>query len=416
MAGSYNITKQVDSVIIRTSRKLPIQLVEINIRLNREDFDQVIVPNKSKLSLEIIAYRGMSSNEGVDPLNPILKTPLALYYEKSDQSTQSAPNDASASGIISFVCVALDMIKKQQKFIKDKVFIDKTRKEILDEVLEGVEYENHSKIFNESEKIEQIVLPPLRQYSAIEYLHERIKLFEGQNPIFINYCLLDKKLHIGSCDKNNYDPVRALFVSESGMTPEGSIAKAASVANKIPDRAGEYSIDKPIREILKYSDICMALGMKHTHVYSPQNNLFSRVKIDLGDETNKLETLNFYGAKSELGEHIKEMNNKETWYNSHNGLFEVDDDKANKIFANAYITDQLYRSIEIICRLEGSMIFSDFVHPGKRLEIVCGENALRFKGKYVIEEATMHFKYEKTYWGGACEIRAVSGIESENLK
>jgi len=416
MAGSLDATKLLDSVLIKTSRKYPIQFFEINIRMNRETFDASIVPNKSKLSLEIVSYRGISRDEGVDPLSPILKVPLCLLYENSSQTTSPAPNDESASGIVTLVCIPLDMIKKQQKFIKDKVFIDKTREEILNEVLEGVEFENHSEIYNKSEKIEQVVLPPLRQYMAIEYLHERIKLFEGQNPIFTNYCFLDKKLHIGSCDKNNFDPVRALFVSESGMGPNESIAKGALIANKIPDRAGEYTIDKAIKETINYSDICMALGMKHTYVYSPQNNLFSRVKIDLGDETNKLENLNFYGAKTEIGEHIKEMNNKETWYNSHNGLFEVDDDKANKIFANAFITEQLQKSIEIEFYVEGSIIFSDFLYPGKRIEIVCGENALRFKGKYIIEETTMIFKYDKMYWSGSCTVKAYSGIQAENLK
>ena len=203
--GKDNLKSHTVGVQIVIDQKNNLPIFQISMRLDRQQYEKWILPYKSQLKINIRSYKGMSSDDATNIIQPVIDTNLTIIYEFSDQTFRpGADSETSASLLYTFICVPLNLFKKQQKLIKNKVFLDKNRKQILEEALEGTNIEVKTTYYKPNEIIEQVIIPPVREVGVIDFLHHRWKLFNGSYPLFAMYSIFDSKLYIGSCNTNDY--------------------------------------------------------------------------------------------------------------------------------------------------------------------------------------------------------------------
>lgn len=406
-AGPSNLSSHLRSVRLYTDRAMSMQVIHIDVDLNREQYKSYIQPFKDKIILEIVSSTGLEHDSSVPDVDASFSYELTVVKESSTQGMSHMDGSVSPMSCNTLICVSNKMLKIRQKLIKNLVFIDKTRKQMIQEIFNGADLVIESDIHNENEVIEQIVLPPMRQIAACTHIDHYCNLFKSSRPTYITYGI-DGKVYIGSCIKNVIKPINIYVGSDD--TLEHTV-QAAGKSSTIFD----YSITKPIQESIRYNDICIGLGKKQSYCFSPLNKLFSRVELDLNEIDTSMVMHNVYGDDPKLGDHVKKSNKKETWFKEHMGLADVDGDSDNRIFAENYITEYANQAIVLAADVEGPVKFKDFLYIGKKVKLTCGSNSVKYDGDYYLDSCVMNFHYKGKFWVGEVSIKLNGSINLRNL-
>jgi len=406
-AGGKDLSKQMDGLRILISKDRPLQIISIDINLSREQYNTYLVPYKDNLKLEISSSKGIKSDDEPPDVDATFSYDLCMLEEDGEQSQQAGADGGSSSGKITLTCVSKDQFKNHQKFIKNKIFLYKTRKEMIDIIMSGAKYELQSTIYKESEVIKQTVLPPLRQSAAIKHLDYYVNLFEGALPTYINYCI-DGKIYIGSCITNNMKPLKIFYASDND-----ALSKASNIASK-KSSAYDYLIVQAIQESKAYATICAALGKTQTYQFSPMNKLVSKLEMKLNEFSQKIGLSTAFGDDPKIGEHIKKINTKETWFKTHNGLSNVENEKDNLMFAENYVSQVANQAITLSMKVDGAIKFKDFIMVGRKINLTAQLNAIKYNGDYFLDAAELSFSSAGPYWTGHARISAKSSIKLSN--
>lgn len=395
--GKIEFSNYLDQVIIISSRHDAMQRVHVTVDLSREQYNTYLVPNKNDMRLDILVSYGFESDNDIPNIDAKFSYELTMVVEDSDQTPFHGPRDTSQSVPISFSCVGKKAFKARQTFIKNKVYMDKTRKEILYDLFDGFEINTLSDIYKTSSILEQVVLPPSRQISAFYAMDHRFSLFNGASPTFILY-RLDGKINMGSCVKNNSEPVK-VFLGTNDIGMKNSVKIGAKKDTKY-----DYMINKPIKEKLFQNVVAITLGRTQSYTFFPLNTVYDRYVSTLNKFDKKLLLHNIIGYDTKICKHIQQTNFKETWYNAHNGEFVVEDKDDNKVFAEDYVSNYVNQAISINLNLEGPMVLDELMNIGQKFEVTSNENAQRYNGNYYLEASVLTFHYKEYYWVGDAEV------------
>jgi len=406
-AGGVDFSSYLQDLSIITTIKRSMQIINMTLNLNREQYNNFLIPYKDALKLEIQSSKGVSSDLSLPDVDASFSYELCIIEEDSSQSGTTAPKGTSPSTMIHLTCVVNKTFKAHQKILKNKVFVEQSRKNIIEEILSGSKYKIESKVFKESEPIDQIFLPPLRQVAAIKHISHYCGLFEDAKPIYINYSI-DGTIYLGSCIKNDKKPLKLYYSTD----PE-NVDKAIGVHSKNA-KSYDYLIINAIHDTKTYNSTCAAVGRKQSYCYNPMNKLFSRVVKKLNEYSPKLSMSNIYGDDPKIGEHIKKTNDKETWFKAHNGLPNVDNDSDNDIFGENYVTEHTNQAVSLIITLDGSIKFEDFIYPGRLIKMSSDLNSIKYNGDYYLASSRLYFKTEGSFWSGSCSITANTSIKLSN--
>lgn len=405
--GGKDISSYIDEIRIAISKDKQLQILYIDVSLNRQQYESYVVPFKDKIKIEVTSSKGLDSDEAPPDVDASFSYDLCALEEDSEQNNTSGTEGSSSSDKITIACVSKDQFKSHQKFLVDKIFIDKTRKAMVDEIMSGAKYELQSDIYKPGEQIEQLFLPPLRQAAAIKHIDFYANLFVGALPTYINYCI-DGKIYIGSCITNKLKPLKILYVSD-----DDAIQKAISAASK-KSPAYDYLIIQAMQESKAYNTICAALGKAQTYCFSPMNKLTSRLEMKLNEFSDKLGLSNSFGDDPKIGKHVKETNQKETWFKNHVGLMLAESPDDNKMFAENYVSQYTNQAVSLKMNIDGAIKFEDFLMVGRKIHLTSQLNAIKYNGDYFLDSAMLTFKAAGQYWTGHAQIVAKSSIKLSN--
>jgi hypothetical protein len=407
LVGGEDLTQHLKRVTIKTNKIAAIQIIELILTLNREQYDKYVVDYKDKLRLDVTSSTGFKNDDTPPNVDASFSYDLTVLQEPNQQSNIKGAGNASPGTALSLICIGRDALKNRQKFIKNKVFINKNREQILNDVFTGSDIEIQSDIFKPSDIIEQFVLPPSRQISAFEYLDYRLNLFKDAKPSYVTYSL-DGTIYVGSCIKNNMEPLRLFYGTE-----DSQIETMINTSSKTDD-VYDYLITKPMTEECYYNVVCLGLGKNQSYCFSPLNKLYSRLEINLNEFQNNLLLHNNYGDDPRLGKHVKNTNIKESWFRGHNGIDEVNTPDDNKFYSENYVSEHANQALGLSMEIESVMKLEDLFYIGRQVKLTSGLNAKRFDGYYYLESSDMTFTHDGVYWNGRGSMTIKSSIDVSN--
>ena len=366
--GGRNFSNHLRKVTIFVSKDQTIQIIKLIVDLTREQYNKDLLPYKDKIKLEITSSKGIKSDGEPPNVDASFSYFLTVLEESSSQSNTQVAGNISPSSPTTLTCLPAQTFKAHQKIIKNKVFVNKSRKAIIDEILSGSEHVLQSEIYHEGELIDQIFMPPLRQVGAIRHLDHYVNLFKDGDPDYINYSI-DGKIYLGSCINNNMKPLKIYYSSDND-----TLNKTFKIMNKSSSNY-DYIVQDAIQESKNYNSLCAAIGKKQTFNFSPMNKFFSRVTRDLNEYDNSLGLSNGFGDDINVGKHVQKTNVKQTWYKNHTGLPIITSDKENGIFPDAYVSNSINQSVKLKMKLNSAIKFKDFLYVGRLIKLSCDLNA-----------------------------------------
>lgn len=404
--GKTDMSMHLNTVTIQVSKNHVFQKIFLNMGVNRTLYENNILPYKDRVKLDIICSKGSSSEDGTGDIDASFSYDLCIAEENGPTSLTSVTKDVPRSDSVTFTCVQRNQLKQLQEIVKDLSFTECTRKQILDKIMEKCPYVLQSKIECESDTIDQIFLQPCRRFQAIRDLNNRIRLF-APPPIYINYCI-DGKVYMGSCIKNELEPIKIYIGSETNDLED--ITTSASKENKNYD----YSVIGSISQNINYDTTCISLGKNQKYCFFPMDSVFSKMEMNLNEYDDSYGLENTLGKDTKVSDHIKKTNYKETWV-SKNGLpvIEGDSDK-NKMFAQNHIFEEINQAVTLSMALNGIIKFQDFLMVGRRVKITAGKSAERYTGDYFLDSATISFQENGSYWSGGVHVVVKSSIKLGN--
>lgn len=404
--GDKDFTYKLNNVRIEIGKDFIFQKIVLNVSVNRIEYTSSIMPFKDKVKLDIVSARGLESDNDVPDIDASFSYDLTIVEEQGNTTTNNIQQDIPTTDIMVFTCIQRDQYKSLQTMCKDLSFFNVTRKEIIDKILEGCQYELQSDLVNPGQNISQLFIEPCRRYQAIQYVHNRIDLFVGAPPDYINYCI-DGKIYLGSCIDNNLKPLSIIIGSESN-----DIDKISST-NANNSEQYDYVAIQPIVQSNNYNTTCMRLGNKQRYCYLPMNHVYVKNDKSLKDYNNNLCLSNTYGDNVETGNHVKNTNVKESWV-TYNGLDFIDNVEDNEYLAEHHIFENINQAISLNLNLQGTIKFEHFLMVGRKCKITSGYSAERYNGDYFLDTAILSFKMNGDVWIPTVSVKLKTSIKVGN--
>lgn len=408
MIKDLNITDYTDGIMIDTSRDSFMQTVTINCRLTKEQYDKYLTPYRDMIKLSIISSKGCDrSGSFIPDIDASFSYDLTVIAEDSTLNTDTITEEVPNLDRYRFTCTASSVISAMDRLVIDKCFYNKSVSEMTEDILSesGCPYEVESDYIN-GDAIEQCFIPPCRTVNAIRHIDHYFRIFGGNSPLYFYYGL-DGEIHLGSCVKNNLEPLSVYLSGDRSSWRQVNSTRAGG------NDEYRYSIINAEMD----DDITMASrisGMKQTYTYSPMDRLYSRTDMTMTDYSSGLSLpSNEYGSNKATFTSIARISSGKTrWLTAHNGMPDSGNDN-NMVFADAYISS-VYSSVgSMTCELEGIIRFNDILRTGRPVKMAAAINTSSYAGDYFLESSrfTLIPVSSKEYWTGKASVTLRSGIQ-----
>ena len=409
--GDTDLTPFVDMVTLVASQDSFAEKVSIALHMSRETYDNTYLPNKDSVKLEIASDKGMNTAGEIPTVDASFSYDMCVISESRTLSTASVQEEVPATDEYILVCIPRKNMAPLNKLITDKTFYNKTRNDMLEDLLKesGAEYEIQSEILEKPAVIEQCFIPPCRIPAAIRHLDHYFRLFKDGSPTYINYAM-DGKLYIGSCNNNSMDAVSMYMGGDRDSWVQANAVRSGNTE--------EYKYAILFSNVARdYSMLSMATGTSQTFVFSPMNKLYSKLNKKLEEYELPSPLTTEFGKTGNSLAAIAKVNKKESWIRGHNGLAleETGNDDIN--YANSFISSVYNRANIIQAELEGIIVFSDVLRIGRRVKLATATQTASFGGDYYVDSTRFEMtpSPRKEYWMGKAKVILKSGIDMKKF-
>lgn len=383
-------TNDLRSVRIVSSIIVPYQAIFIELSLDPNDLilDEILQKEPLKLSIKLIG----------DVYDKIPKedVTMELQYLKHDstanpkeQITEGKTKDRS---IIKIICVCRKPFKTMTSKVEEtKTYFEKTPKEILTELFSKTDAELiYDSEDENTDKIDQVTLPPMNLYKTIGYLDQYFGLFKGASNS--GFCQYDNKVYVQNLSarmKKSQSITIYQLASDNPKNPE--------IIKKCNDGKRFYTYGSLENKYSGSSKVA-SLGKKVHYIVQPNNALSKTITLDVKD------TCMNYGAIAKNGEVKFDLNldDRERYIISHTG------NNDSNVFAIASIAREIMELSKVTLVLEKNLQIMKLLKVGDIVKLVCGSLEYTPIGnKYILKSSDINFTRNTPEWVSSCVLQLV---------
>jgi hypothetical protein len=378
-------TNDLRSVRIVSAINTAYQIVILNISLDPSDIilEDVMGNEPLKLSIKLLGRQ-------IEKI-PLEDVQFELQYVKSDSMSQTKPQ--ISEGIIkdrtltNIITVCRKPFKIMSSIVND-IFEEQTPKQIIQKLVSeaGGELIYDSDGEN-SEKIDQIMLPPTTLYNTIRYLDDNFGLFNGASNL--GFCQYDGKVYIQNLTKRmNKNQTFTIYQLATDNK------KNKDIIEKSNDGKNFYTYGA-LKNQYSGSAKFASKAKKINHIVKPKDSFYRIIEQKIDDVC-----LNF-GAIAKQPEIRMDSNldDRETYNISHSGNDDSD------TFANASVAREIIGISTVEIGIEKSLRILNLLNVGEPVKLKCGSiEYIPLSGKYLLKSSDINFTRETADWVSSCII------------
>lgn len=267
---------------------------------------------------------------------------------------------------------------KSMTTIVNKVYEEpKTVREVIEELIGDVgatpEYDTDKE---NTEKIEQIVIPPTTLYKAIRYLDQTFGLYDGV-PVY--YCDYENKVHIMNLT-SRMNKAQIFTISQLASQSEGTV----DVLKSSTEEGNFYTYDT-VTTTFKGNSVYAVLSKNLKHIVKPKDTLYHKIEHDLDAICSDQGLIS--GNEKVLTD--SNIAHRENYYIGHTGY------EYTETFAKSLIAKRIASLSTISINIEKNLPVLGLIKIGEPTKFVPKTMEFQeFSGKYILRSSDLRFKRE----------------------
>jgi len=381
-----DFTSDLNSIRIVSSLVTAYQIVTISIfyKTSSAILDDVLGKYPLKLTMKL---RGNQESdpifESIDMELQYVESDLVIHQGKPQLDTDSIPDRT----IVNITTIGRKAFTTMSQIVND-VYVGKTPKQIIQDLASKTQAEVIYDTDDENtEVIEQVVIPPTTFYSTIRYLDDNFGLFKGVSNL--GFCQYNNKLYIQNLTsrmrKNQTFTISKLAVDDT------------NTADSVNANSNEkyFLVSGNLNSKYSGSSQFTASGKNINYIVHPFDKLYSIIPQKLDDLCSK------YGANTKPPEISLDpnLNEREVYMIGHSG------DNDSDVFANVRSSRQIIGLATIECGVAKSMYLLNLVKVGEPVKLKCGtETEVNLSGKYILKSSDIQLQRGTQNWEISCRI------------
>jgi len=311
---------------------------------------------------------------------------MNILLTPKDQISSTTMNERTPLQIITVVRNAF----KTMTYPVNKLYVDegKTVKQVVEDLVSeaGATVDYDSKDEN-TEPIDQILVPPTTLYKAIQYLDHTFGLFEGV-PVY--FCDYENKVHVMNLSER--------ITKAQTFTVEQLATDADNTKTFEKSANGDYfyTYDQ-VSTQYKGNAAYAVLAKSLNHIVHPKDTLFSEIVQDLDT------VCAYYGliAQNQKMQVDSNVADRKTYYINHTGYEET------TAFANSMIAKKIASLSTISINIERNLPIWNLINVGEPIKFIPKTSEyIDYGGKYVLKASDFVF-IRHGEWQASCTIHLI---------
>ena len=375
--GKIDISPDLVEFMIVTSIKLPYQTFILKFFLDPRDIiiEKIYGQTPIKITVNLL---------GTDQV-PMETTEFELMYLSSDMNlnkmSETLTEIDKKRSIISIIAVARYSYKAMNTYV-NSIYQGKKIKDVIDNLVTSTgmktQYDSNGQ---NSETIDQVLIPPNTLYKNLQYINRTFGIFEGIPAI---YCSYDKIVHIKNLT-NKMLQAQAFTIYQLSVGVDNK---------KVIDRCNDGKHYYTIRDLstnFEGNSVFAFLSPNITHIVKPRDRLSYKIKTDLESFTKK------YGLVSKSNQIFfdKQLYN-DNFRNStyiHDTGYEL-----KKTFINANLSKKISNISEISIIVERNIKILNLMNVGESVELTTQDTETsQISGRYILKTSEIRFNKMKDW-------------------
>lgn len=382
-----NFVDDLINVRVVSSLNTAYQIVTLSILYETSSviLDDLLGKYPLNLSIKLISQEESTILETID---------MELQYVDSNYSVQEGRPQLDSQAyipdrtIIDIVTICRKPFKTMSQIVND-VYEGKTCKQILQELAGKTGAEVIYDFDKENtEVIEQVVIPPTTFYNTIRYLDDYYGLFKGVSNL--GFCQYDNKLYIQNLTTR---------MNKNQTFTVTKLASDADNTNETIDQASDENWFITVGQIqTSYSGSAQFTnaGKNIKHIVHPDNKLYDVIEQNLEDVCSE------YGANAKPMEVNLDpnINEREVYVINHSG------DNDSDVYANVQAARQIIGMSEVRVGIRDSIYLLHLVNVGEPVKLkTTTEGEQNLSGKYLLKSSDIVFdRSRNNVWSAATII------------
>lgn len=387
---NLDYTNDLRSVRIVSALNVAYQIVTIELSIDPNDLTLEDIMGKETFNLSVkLIGREMEKSPEEDIKLELQYVTHESNAQPKEQLSEGKTKDRSVVKIIT-VCRKPFKIMTS-KVEASKVYVQKTPKQIISELVSkaGGELLYDSDDEN-TDPIDQVVLPPQTLYYTIGYLDDYFGLFKGSSNR--GFCQYNNKVYVQNLTRK-MSKSQTFTVYQLATNNPGN----EEIIKKCSDGKNFYTYGALENQYSGSSKIA-ALGKKIHYIVHPKDSLSKTITLDVKEIITK------YGLIAKEGEVKLDLNlsGRERYIVSHSG-----NDSSN-VFAIANLAREIADLSIVQIALEKDLPVMNLLKVGETVKIKCGSlEYVPLGNKYILKSSDINFSRDAADWVSACVLTLV---------
>jgi len=369
--GKKDITNDLHKVTILTSIDVPYQTFVIDLILDANDLilDKIYGQTPLKLTANLLETSGI----------PMETIDFDLMYLSSDMPLTTKVDLSEGKQKdrvpISIVTVARQPYKTMNTFVNEIVQAQRISDVIQTLVSKSGATLKIDSAGQNSDKIDQVLVPPSSLYKCLKYINRTFGIFDGMPAIFCSY---DNVVHI----KNLTDKMKkaqAFTVYQLGLNINND-----DIIKKCSDGKNFYTL-RDIDTTYKGNSVFAVLAPQIDFVVKPSDRLFHKISVNLENFSKD------YGLISKSNKVFFDKtaispDSRISLLKDHTGY------ELSSSFINSNISKNISHITETSVALEQSLRLLNLMKVGESVELISATaETTEITGRYILRKSELTF-------------------------
>ena len=384
----YKADDDLQSLRIVSSLATGLQIFTIGIiyETNSAIIDDILNKYPIKLSINLRGPQDeQPSFEHIEMELQYVKHNFAVSEGRPQMSNQSYLPDRM---MVQIIAVSRKAFKTVTQIVND-VYEGKTCKQIIQDLSSKTQAEMIYDTDDENtEQIEQVVIPPSTFYNAIKYLDDNYGLFKGVSNL--GFCQYDNKLYIQNLTKRmtkNQTFTISKLASDSDETGE--------IISKTTTEKWFFTVGS-LQTSYEGSAAITAEGKNVIHIVHPDDKLYDTHKQDLPQLCKD------YGANCGQATDISldpNINDREVYVVNHSG------DNNSDVYSKVQFGRKIIGMAQVECGIRDSMYLLNLMKVGEPVKLIPSTLEERqLGGKYLLKSSDISFIKSGQVWATSAHL------------
>lgn len=373
--GELDYSQDIINMVLLSSVTTPYQTVILNLNLDPNDIilDKLYGQTHFKLTIRLLG----------DISVPTEQINIDLMYVSSTfkipMRTENPQNTQKDRVLISIVTICRKAFKTMSTIIND-VYFAKSLRTIINNIITGntnAEIDYHTSGEN-TNIIDQVLLPPTTLYQTIKYLDNKFGLYSGVPSI---NCLYDNKIHIKNLTKKMSEST-AFNIYQLSTSSDNS-----KIINKSNDGDNYYTYDD-IKTSYAGNTTFSIMAPSLKYIVKPSDTLSYTIEKNLEELS---QTYGLVSKNNEIffDEEAINVNERVRYYTNQVGYEKTDQ------FLISEVSKRISSLSTISFMLERNLPILNLMKVGEAVKFISKTIDLnQFNGKYILKGSEINFVKE----------------------